>query len=84
MTIALDPTSFDLAVLGITTTPTTTTPRAITTRTTATSPRTTIRKGWHSDPHGEHDLRFHDGESWTAHVTHFGPVPCQGCNQTTA
>ncbi len=37
-------------------------------------------KGWHADPQGRHDLRFHDGTSWTEHVTHFGPVPCQGCN----
>ena len=37
-------------------------------------------KGWHADPEGRHDLRFHDGKAWTEHVTHFGPVPCQGCN----
>lgn len=36
-------------------------------------------KGWHADPEGQHDLRYHDGTSWTEHVTHFGPVPCRGC-----
>lgn len=40
----------------------------------------TVERGWHTDPRREHDLRFHDGEAWTEHVTHFGPVPCQGCN----
>ena len=38
------------------------------------------KKGWHADPLAKHDLRFHDGDDWTEHVTHFGPVPCQGCN----
>ncbi len=37
-------------------------------------------KGWHADPLNQHDLRYHDGETWTEHATHFGPVPCQGCN----
>lgn len=36
-------------------------------------------KGWHDDPWGHHDLRYHDGAAWTEHVTHFGPVPCAGC-----
>lgn len=46
-----------------------------------TSTTTTITlKGWHTDPEAQHDLRFHDGTAWTEHVTHFGPVPCQGCN----
>jgi hypothetical protein len=36
-------------------------------------------KGWHRDPEGRHDLRYHDGHHWTEHVTHFGPVPCTGC-----
>lgn len=41
-------------------------------------------KGWHADPLNQHDLRFHDGTAWTEHVTHFGPVPCQGCSPTAA
>ncbi len=40
----------------------------------------TAHKGWHNDPLDQHDLRYHDGTSWTEHVTHFGPVPCKGCN----
>lgn len=36
-------------------------------------------KGWHADPLGDHDMRYHDGDEWTKHVTHFGPVPCRGC-----
>ena len=39
-----------------------------------------VAKGWHADPWRRHDLRYHDGRSWTDHVTHFGPVPCRGCN----
>ncbi len=35
--------------------------------------------GWHPDPEGAHRLRYHDGRGYTAHTTHFGPVPCQGC-----
>jgi hypothetical protein len=46
--------------------------------TTATAVRVT-RKGWHDDPRGEHKLRYHDGDTWTEHTTHFGPVPCHGC-----
>ncbi|MCP3991898.1 MAG: DUF2510 domain-containing protein, partial [Actinomycetia bacterium] len=41
--------------------------------------RTTTKKGWHADPKAQHELRFHDGEAWTEHVTHYGPVPCRGC-----
>lgn len=37
-------------------------------------------KGWHPDPLGDHDQRFHDGQEWTQHVTHYGPVPCNRCN----
>ena len=48
--------------------------------TTATDFRTITKKGWHTDPRGEHELRYHDGNDWTEHVTHFGPVPCKGCN----
>ncbi len=40
----------------------------------------TIDRGWHPDPLRQHDLRFHDGSTWTEHVTHFGPVPCRACN----
>lgn len=36
-------------------------------------------KGWHEDPLGHHHLRYHDGNGWTEHVTHFGPVPCGSC-----
>jgi hypothetical protein len=39
--------------------------------------------GWHRDPWRQHDLRYHDGRQWTEHVTHFGPVPCQGCDLGT-
>jgi hypothetical protein len=24
--------------------------------------------GWHPDPHGRADRRYHDGTAWTAHV----------------
>jgi len=41
---------------------------------------TKVERGWHTDPFDQHDLRFHDGSDWTDHVTHFGPVPCRGCN----
>ncbi len=50
--------------------------------TTSTAHVTTVRvtrKGWHDDPRGVHKMRFHDGERWTEHTTHFGPVPCTGC-----
>ncbi len=40
-----------------------------------------ISKGWHADPMAIHKLRWHDGEEWTEHVTHFGPVPCQQCGR---
>jgi hypothetical protein len=53
----------------------TTTTTAIRTITTAPT-----EKGWHTDPLAEHELRYHDGNDWTEHVTHFGPVPCKGCN----
>ncbi|MEM9132757.1 MAG: DUF2510 domain-containing protein [Actinomycetota bacterium] len=39
-----------------------------------------VDRGWHPDPTREHELRFHDGQAWTDHVTHLGPVPCRGCN----
>lgn len=48
--------------------------------TTTTTPKTTA-KGWHPDPRAEHKLRFHDGDGWTEHATHFGPVPCSGCHR---
>lgn len=37
------------------------------------------KKGWLEDPLGQHKFRFHDGQQWTEHTTHFGPVPCLGC-----
>jgi hypothetical protein len=37
--------------------------------------------GWHQDPWRLHKERFHDGDEWTESVTHFGPIPCQGCDQ---
>lgn len=40
----------------------------------------TPTKGWHEDPLRQHDLRWHNGIEWTEHVTHYGPVPCRGCN----
>ena len=39
-----------------------------------------VERGWHDDPFDQHALRFHDGDAWTEHVTHHGPVPCQGCH----
>lgn len=38
-----------------------------------------ITKGWHSDPYGQHRLRYRDDTEWTEHVTHSGPTPCPGC-----
>ncbi len=38
-----------------------------------------VASGWHQDPQGQHKQRFFDGSTWTAAVTHFGPVPCRGC-----
>ncbi|MDH3681429.1 MAG: DUF2510 domain-containing protein [Acidimicrobiia bacterium] len=35
--------------------------------------------GWYPDPDQEHQLRYFDGTAWTAHVTHNGPSPCNGC-----
>lgn len=35
--------------------------------------------GWFEDPLREHRLRYHDGQIWTDHVTHYGPSPCQHC-----
>ena len=32
----------------------------------------TTAAGWHPDPFGRHDLRYHDGERWTAHVSDSG------------
>lgn len=45
-----------------------------------TANRQAVGKGWHADPFDQHELRYHDGTRWTEHVTHFGPVPCSGCN----
>lgn len=39
-------------------------------------------EGWFDDPTGEHHQRFFDGEQWTDHVTHTGPLPCSGCQLT--
>ena len=36
--------------------------------------------GWYRDPDGEHNLRYFDGSGWTGHVTHYGPMPCDGCS----
>ncbi len=35
--------------------------------------------GWFGDPRQEHRLRYFNGEAWTSHVTHAGPLPCTGC-----
>lgn len=35
--------------------------------------------GWYQDPYEVHKLRYFDGDEWTGHVTHAGPVPCQHC-----
>lgn len=36
-------------------------------------------EGWFNDPTGKHNQRFFDGDEWTEHVTHTGPLPCAGC-----
>lgn len=36
-------------------------------------------EGWFDDPTGQHHQRFFDGHEWTEHVTHTGPLPCNGC-----
>lgn len=28
--------------------------------------------GWHPDPHGAHELRYHDGTNWTNHISNAG------------
>ena len=38
-----------------------------------------LEAGWYPDPEGDHHLRYFNGVSWTAHVTHLGPTPCLGC-----
>ncbi len=45
---------------------------------------TITKKGWFTDPTGQHKLRFHDGSKWTTHATHFGPVPCLGCGRNAS
>lgn len=35
--------------------------------------------GWFDDPRAQHRLRYFDGDTWTDHVTHYGPTPCKGC-----
>ena len=30
--------------------------------------------GWYADPAAEHELRYHDGSKWTAHVSDGGTV----------
>ncbi len=35
--------------------------------------------GWFPDPNHQHNLRYFDGNTWTDHVTHYGPTPCAGC-----
>lgn len=40
---------------------------------------TVEKAGWYPDPDRQHNLRYFDGRSWTAHVTHYGPSPCGGC-----
>lgn len=42
----------------------------------------TTEAGWYPDPDQVHRLRYFDGLAWTAHVTHFGPSPCNGCYLT--
>ncbi len=36
--------------------------------------------GWFNDPSGLHQLRYFNGVSWTEHVTHSGPTPCEHCS----
>jgi len=31
-------------------------------------------EGWHADPEGTHEMRFHDGVRWTEHVSDAGEV----------
>ena len=75
-TIELPPTS---ASATFTASTSASTPTSTPTAPLAPAPITTDR-GWHDDPFDQHALRFHDGNEWTEHVTHHGPVPCQGCH----
>ncbi len=34
----------------------------------------TVPEGWHADPDGVHQYRYHDGRDWTAHVANDGNV----------
>ena len=35
-------------------------------------PAPAVEVGWHADPHGKHELRYHDGVQWTNHVSSAG------------
>jgi hypothetical protein len=37
-----------------------------------------IEAGWHPDPLGRHEQRYHDGTSWTEHVSDGTPGPTAG------
>ncbi|HEY3723654.1 MAG TPA: DUF2510 domain-containing protein [Acidimicrobiia bacterium] len=37
-----------------------------------------VEPGWHPDPRGSHEHRFHDGNRWTAHVSDRGRVGIDG------
>ena len=45
-------------------------------------PMNQAEPGWHPDPNGQHHLRYHNGMTWTEHVTHLGPTPCFGCRRS--
>jgi len=40
-----------------------------------------VTAGWFEDPSGDHKLRYFNGEDWTSHVTHYGPMPCDKCRE---
>ncbi|MEM7140587.1 MAG: DUF2510 domain-containing protein [Actinomycetota bacterium] len=41
-------------------------------------PAPTVEAGWHPDPSGGHELRYHDGTDWTAHVSDGGVQSTDG------
>lgn len=38
----------------------------------AATPAKPVEAGWHADPRGSHELRYHDGSDWTNHVSDAG------------
>ncbi len=38
-----------------------------------------VSEGWFPDPEELHKMRYFDGNTWTEHVIHYGPAPCERC-----